>query len=67
MTPRMQGFLLEAAEASPGKGIIVNRWNSRIAAKAVSDGYGWMITAPLKIFMLDEKAREILAAEDTGQ
>ena len=62
MTRRMLDFLQRAARAENGKGIPVKPYDIRIASKACSDGYGWMITAPLKVFVLDERGREAVKA-----
>lgn len=62
MTPRMRDFLSRAAQAEPGKGISVKPYDKRIASKATSDGYGWLITAPLRIFIIEQKGRDALNA-----
>ena len=61
MTPRMKNFLCRAAKAARGKGVMVERHDSRIASKACNDGYGMMINGGFGwIFILDDEARESL-------
>ena len=62
MSPRMQDFLQRASQAEIGKGIPVRPYDRRIASKAVTDGYGWMIEAPLRIFIIDRSGRDALDA-----
>lgn len=64
MTPRMKAFLSVAARCTPGKGMMVDGSWSRIASKAVRDGFGWMIEAPFKMFIIDERGRKALAKEN---
>lgn len=57
MTPRMTEFLKKAATAPWGKGIPVEKYDMRIAHKACREGYGWMITAPLRVFIIEQSGR----------
>lgn len=67
LTSKMQGFLVMAAEAAHGKGILIGRDDRPIASKAVSAGYGWMITAPMRVFIIDEKGRAALRETASDQ
>jgi hypothetical protein len=61
LTPAMKTWLAEAARAEPGKGILVPKAARNIASRACSAGYGWMITAPLPIFIIEDSGRAALA------
>ena len=60
MTPKMLDFLKYAAECERDKGILLDRGTARIASKATSDGYGWQIVAPLKLFIINDSGRAAL-------
>ena len=60
MTPRMTEFLNHAATAEPGKGVLVEREDKRIAGMATSQDFGWQIVGPLPIFIINDKARAVL-------
>ena len=63
MTSTMRAFLEQAAECECDRGILLDRGVARIASKATSDGYGWQIVAPLKVFIINDKGREALKAQ----
>lgn len=60
LTKLMRSFLLTAAQAEPGKGIMLNRSEKRIASMASRAGYGWQIVSPIPLFIMTEKGREVL-------
>ena len=57
MTPRMRDFLQRAAKADKGRGIMVKHYDRTIAGRAVSSGFGWMIYAPLRVFIITDTGR----------
>ncbi len=63
MNRTMRDFLKFAATCEHGKGILLDRGAARIASKATSDGYGWQITAPFKVFIITDAGREALEAQ----
>ncbi len=63
MTSKMRAFLEHAAGCEHDRGILVGREYSRIASKATSDGYGWQITSPLNVFIINDSGREAMKAQ----
>ena len=64
MTPRMKSFLSQATDAAPEKGvkgIIILPSDSHIAGRAVSSGYGTIISSV--VFLINEKGRTALDEE----
>ena len=63
LTSKMTEFLTYASSATPGKGVLIAKTERRLAAQAVKKKYGWMITSPLPIFIIEEAGRAALGGD----